>query len=49
MLKRMYFFLFSQITDAIKALERGDAAQAETILIQAQQDAEELYMEGTEE
>ena len=49
MFKRMYFLLFSRITDAIEALEHGDAAQARSILILAQQDAEELYLEGDEE
>jgi len=49
MFKRMYFLLFSRITDAIAALECGDTVQARSILILAQQDAEELYLEGTEE
>ena len=49
MFKKMYVLLFNQITDAIEALERGDAGQARTILIRAQQDSEELYIEGTEE
>ncbi len=49
MFKRMYLMLFNRITDAIGAMERGDAEQAMTILIRAQQDAEELYTEGTEE
>ena len=49
MFKRMYLLLFNQITDAIKALEQGDAAQAKILLIRAQQDAENLYIEGTEE
>lgn len=49
MFKRMYFLLFNRITDALKALERGDAAQARAILIHAQQDAEELYTDGAKE
>ena len=49
MFKRMYLILFNRITDALEALERGDAVQARTILIHAQQDVEELYVEGTEE
>ena len=49
MLKRMYFLLFRQITEAIKLLERGDAGEAREVLIRAQQDAEELYMEGQEQ
>lgn len=49
MFKHMYLLLFRQITEAIQALGCGDPAQARTILIRAQQDAEALYIEGTEE
>ncbi|MBR5342404.1 MAG: hypothetical protein IK149_00740 [Oscillospiraceae bacterium] len=49
MFKRMYLLLFNRITDALEALGRGSAEQARAILIRAQQDAEELYLEGTEE
>ena len=44
----MYLRLFNRITDAIEALEHGDAAQAKAILIRAQQDAEQQYMESEE-
>lgn len=49
MFKRMYFMLFNRTTDAITAIERGDTEQARTILLRAQQDAEEVYIEDTEE
>ena len=49
MFKQMYLLLFNRITDAIEALQRGDIEEARTILIRAQQDSEELYIEGTEE
>ena len=49
MFKRMYLVLFHGITDAIRELDRADAAQARSILIRAQRDAEELYIEGTGE
>ena len=49
MFKNMYLLLFNRITDAIEALGRGDTAQAKKILICAQQDAEKIYIEGTEE
>ena len=49
MFKQMYLLLFNRITDAIEACERGDAAEARLLLIRAQQDAEDLYLEGTEE
>ena len=45
----MYLLLFNRITDALHALERGDAAKARILLIRAQQDAEDLYIEGAEE
>ena len=45
MFHRMYLLLFNRITDALKALDRGDAASARAILMQAQQEAEELFME----
>ncbi len=48
MFRRMYLLLFNRITDAIDAIEHGDAVRARAILIRAQQDAEELYTEGTE-
>ena len=49
MFKRMNLVLFHGITDALRALERGDAAQARAVLIRAQRDAEELYIEGAGE
>ncbi len=48
MYKKMYLLLFNQITDAIDALEHGNTAQARTILVRAQQAAEEMYIEGKE-
>ena len=48
MFKRMYLRLFNRITDAIEALEHGDVAQAKAILIRAQQDAEQQYIESEE-
>lgn len=48
MFKQMYLLLFNRITDAIEALQRGDREEARTILICAQQEAEELFIEGTE-
>lgn len=48
MFQKIYVLLFNRITEAIHALDRGDAEQGKAILIRAQQDAEELYIEGTE-
>ena len=49
MFRKLYSLLFARISDAIEALEHGDAGRAETILIDAQLTAEQLYIEGTEE
>ena len=49
MIKKMHLHLFNLVTDAIEALERGDTSRARSILIRAQRDAEELYVEGEEE
>ena len=49
MFKCMYLLLFRRVTEAIEALAGGDASEAQAILIRAQQDAEALYIEGTEE
>ena len=49
MFKKMYLVLFNRITDALEALEHGDRAQAMDILVRAQQDTEELYIEGTDQ
>ncbi len=48
MYKKLYLLLFRRITKAIAALRRGEAGEAESILIRAQQDAEALYLEETE-
>ena len=42
--KKLYFHLFSAIADAIEALQRRDYGTAETLLIRAQQEAEEQYL-----
>jgi len=44
MFKKLYLLLFNRITDAIEALEHGNVMQAKTILIRAQQDAEQQYI-----
>ena len=49
MFKKMYLLLFRRISDALDALARGDATLAKSILIRAQKNAEELYIEGREQ
>ena len=44
--KRLYYYLFNQITDAIRDLEQGCSARAKDRLCQAQQQAEERFCSG---
>jgi hypothetical protein len=44
--KAMYCGLFNAITDALNALEQEDPKTAREVLIHAQQQAEELYIEA---
>ena len=46
--KEIYLLLFNAITDALHEMERQNCAAAKDILIQAQQDAEELYISANE-
>ena len=39
-----YRLLFNRVTDSVHLLEQGQSAQAHQMLIQAQQDAEALYL-----
>lgn len=48
MYQKMYYTLFNAITDALALMERGDAAKAKLLLERAQQEGEELYIEGAE-
>ena len=44
MWKKMYLHLFNQVTDAIEMLTQGENEKASKILIWAQQNCEELYI-----
>lgn len=44
-----YLLLFNAITDALRMLEDQNIGQARSILTRAQQTAEELILEQTEE
>ena len=46
--KKPYLLLFNRITDALSALNIGRSDQAQQILIQAQRDAEELYISSAD-
>ncbi len=43
--KKMYLKLFNHVTDAITLLQNNDAEKALSLLISAQQEAEEIFME----
>ena len=47
--KKLYFHLFNAVTDALHAIEQQNYGQASAILITAQQETEEMYMEGEDE
>ena len=42
--QHLYHKLFNAITDAVDALERGNSVLAQSILKEAQIEAEELYL-----
>ena len=46
--KKMYFRLFNAITDALRLMEGQDYSHAQIILMLAQQQMEELYIESGE-
>lgn len=42
--KKMYFFLFNGITDALAELEKNNKAMAVQILLEHQRASEEMYI-----
>lgn len=46
--QKMYTILFNTITDAVGLLDENEVMKAQTILMQAQQDTEELYISANE-
>ena len=47
--KKLYFHLFNAVTDTLQAIEQQNYGQASAILISAQQETEEMYMDEEEE
>lgn len=45
--EKMYYQLFNAITDSIEETEKMNFGQAKSILIQAQQKCEEMYISET--
>lgn len=46
--QRLYTLLFNSITDAIEALQAQNFGAAQEILVKAQQQAEDIYLEETD-
>lgn len=44
MYRKMYYLLFNAVTTAILEIRKNNYGNAESILIQAQKDAEEQYL-----
>ena len=49
MYRKMYYTLFNAITDALEAMEQQNYGQARALLIAAQQQSEEIYLDSEEE
>ena len=47
--RKLYYFLYNQMTDALEAIEKQKYVQAADILKSAQITAEEIYMDGENE
>ena len=49
MYKKMYYHLFNAVTDAIDALAQNNLPMARWTLVKAQQECEEIYLDGEDE
>ena len=49
MYKEMYYTLFNAVTDALEAMAQQNYGQARALLIAAQQQSEEIFLDGEEE
>lgn len=47
--QRLYTHLFNALTDAVEQLENHNCDRAKDILIRAQQETEEMYLDAEEE
>ena len=46
--QKLYTMLFNACTDAVEAMDRMDFGTARTLLVRAQQEAEERYLSAEE-
>ena len=49
MYRKMYYTLFNAVTDALNAMEQQNYGQARALLVAAQQQSEEIFMDSEEE
>lgn len=47
--ERLYFHLFGAVANAVEAMQRRDYGTAESLLIHAQQETEEQYLQDEAE
>ncbi len=47
--KTLYFTLFAKVSDAIELLEKGEYEEAKNLLIKAQNECEDIYMDSDED
>lgn len=48
MYKKLYYYLFNMVSDAIEMIDNGQCNMAREILIKAQQETEEIYISAHE-
>ena len=46
---KMYYRLFNAVTDPLQEMENRNYGTAQQLLVAAQQDCEEIYLDGEEE
>ena len=46
--RSLYFALFNSLTDAIELIDSGNAEAAKSVLVEAQQKAEDMFIENEE-
>ena len=49
MYRTMYYTLFNAVTDALNAMEQQNYGQARALLVAAQQQSEEIFMDSDED
>ena len=49
MYQKMYIRLFNAVTDALEEMQQQNFGAARALLVQAQQDCEEIYLDAEDE